>query len=298
MNELAVWSQALVDEECHEAHAVYDADLTRRYAEYFAKHPELRGEHFFSARDITAALPPGWGRLASLLPVEARHRHHLSGKSSQTLTLGLLGVAAHREPDMAWLAEAFPAVGGRPITNASISFEFTLPPRTLGEQPRQTSLDVLIESDDFVIVAEAKWREAGLGTCSCERAGGDPRVGRCNPRVLERAAYWQAATESLQLPPRTEGMLCPISLSYQAVRNVAAVRALRGNRRAVFALLYDENNPYFRKTGRWPGWPAMLGRAMADSDVAFAAVSWQDIVQRLPLDAATLRWARVKHGLG
>ena len=137
-----------------------------------------------------------------------------------------------------------------------------------------------------------------MGTCSCAQAGGDPIVGRCSPAVLERHAYWLAAEQSFGLPPRGDGFLCPISLGYQAIRNVAAVRALRGNRRGVFALIYDETNPYFRQTGKWPGWPAVLSDALADSDVEFAAVSWQDLVGRLPLDAATRQWARAKHALG
>ena len=30
---------------------------------------------------------------------------------------------------------------------------------------------------------------------------------------------------------------------------------------AVFALVYDDRNPYFSKTGDWPGWPEILKRA-------------------------------------
>ena len=51
-----------------------------------------------------------------------------------------------------------------------------------------------------------------------------------------------------------QGEYCPISTSYRAVRYVAAAKALAGNRPrgAVFALVYDDRNPYFRgpATGR------------------------------------------------
>ena len=50
------------------------------------------------------ALPESeWAGLADLLPVSERHRHNLSGNSSQVVALGLLGVGAKRDPSLSWL---------------------------------------------------------------------------------------------------------------------------------------------------------------------------------------------------
>jgi hypothetical protein len=173
----------------------------------------------------------------------------------------------------------------------------------LGERPRQTSIDVLVEAPDVVIGIEAKWRERGVGSCLCRGEGVGPLAGeRCSRRVEQRDAYWEAAEAVLGLGAREPGAPCSISPVYEAVRHAAALRALAGpDRLAVLALLYDADNPYFAATGDWPGWPALLGGAVhasADPErFRFAAVSWQQLVPELPLDARTRAWAADKHGL-
>jgi hypothetical protein len=67
----------------------------------------------------------------------------------------------------------------------------------------------------------------------------------------------------------------------------------------VFCLLYDARNPYFRPTGPWPGWHGELERLLARSKrVEFRALSWQQLVPKLPLDERTREWAQRKHTLG
>ena len=80
------------------------------------------------------------------------------------------------------------------------------------------------------------------------------------------------------------------------------LRALAGPERlAVFALVYDAQNPYFAETDEWPGWPRLLDEAVAahadPEDLRFAAISWQELVPLLPLDEPTRAWAADKHGL-
>lgn len=104
------------------------------------------------------------------------------------------------------------------------------------------------------------------------------------------------------LPDRTPGKPCPISASYQAIRNAAAARALADEgRRPVFALLYDARNPYFFPIGSWPGWPNLLARTLKDAERLerfwFRAASWQELISELPLDDSVREWARVKHAL-
>lgn len=152
----------------------------------------------------------------------------------------------------------------------------------------------MVETEDIVVCIEAKLREDGMGTCSCQSPERE-----CSPAVLARRRYWETARQDFGLTERTVGEPCPISLGYQAVRNAAAARALAGGRRAVFALFYDERNPYFRATGDWPGWPDLLAASLARSErVRFRAVSWQELVPLLPLDDAARAWAVEKHGLG
>jgi hypothetical protein len=84
------------------------------------------------------------------------------------------------------------------------------------------------------------------------------------------------------------------------VRNVAAALALAGPQQtAVFALLYDAENPYFRGNGEWPGWPAVLHHTLdgVHPQLQFRTRSWRELVRGLPLDDAARAWASEKHGL-
>lgn len=296
---LAEWTKPDIDGACRKAHGRYDRALALRYTEYFEGKGHLRGSHRHCAKDITAALPAGWGALADEIPLSGRHRHHLSGKSSQTLGLGLLGVASQLDPELGWLWQV---VGENPSrTSLRTQFERKLHRDNLNEQPRQTAIDFFVENSSTVVCTEIKWGEAGLGSCSCgdsQDDEGDPSIAECSKRILEREAYWEAAREVFQLPLRSPAAYCPISTAYQAVRNVAAARVLARGRKAVFLLIYDRNNPYFAPTGEWPGWPTVLTSTIGEgAGVSFRAISWQELVRVLPLDAAAHRWAREKHHL-
>jgi hypothetical protein len=175
-------------------------------------------------------------------------------------------------------------------------FEKTLSPEILGERPRQTALDFFAESPEVLLCVEAKWTEAGLGTCSCD----DPGLGRCSARVLERDAYWTAAESVFGLARPVDGQPCPIHAGYQAVRNAAAAAVLGEGREAAFGLIYDAENPFFRETGRWPGWPTVLRETLADHGagrVKFLSASWQELMGNLPVGPEVLTWAADKHGL-
>jgi hypothetical protein len=299
---LGAWSRIDVDAECAASWRRYDRELAERYVRYFEAHADLRGPQRYSARDLEAALPPGWGDLADAVPAAEWHRHHLSGKSSQTLAVGLLGVAARLDSSLAWLWEALSPIPPARDQVPRISFEHKLDRAVLAEEPRQTAIDVLVDDPAVLICVESKWREDGIGTCSCGGDGGSPIEGRCAGRVERRRSYWNAAEDLFGLPERDPARPCPISLSYQAVRNAAAARALAGPERlAVFALIYDADNPYFAGRGEWPGWPRVLRSAVEvntdPQQFRFAAISWQELMPILPLDDVTRAWAAEKHGL-
>jgi hypothetical protein len=85
------------------------------------------------------------------------------------------------------------------------------------------------------------------------------------------------------------------------VRNVAAALKLsEPHGTAIFALVYDADNPYFSGHGEWPGWPAVLRDALVDAHhprARFRAISWQELMPLLVLDKETRAWAHEKHGL-
>jgi Sigma-70, region 4 len=287
------------------AYRSFDDDLERRYREYFARHPELKDPaHDFSAAGFGQALAPGWRQLRGRLPGPP-HLHYRSGKSSQMLALGLLGAAEERDDSLSWLWRSLELAGageGRPTT----AFEYQLPSAVLNEGRRPTNVDYFVETDGTVMCLEAKWAEQGLGQCSCTKRDGNPFVGRCSPERAARQLYWDAASEIFSLAhERTTDRPCPISFAYQGVRNAAAALALAGpERRAVFALVFNDENPVFaggEETGAWPGWAKLLRATVANAHPAynfvFRALSWQALIKDLPLDSATAEWASEKHGL-
>jgi hypothetical protein len=299
--DLYEWTSPRLREECGTAHRAYTRAKTADYTEYFAAHEELKhADHAYKAKDVAAALPRGWESLAELLAQRSRHRHHLSANSSQILALAILGAASKLEPSHAWL---YKALGPLPLSQSPEGrFEVGLDPAVLNEDPgRVTSLDYRVVDDDLVICVECKWVEAGIGQCSCKRAGGDPASGMCRPEVRDhRPRYWETAREVFGLPGREDGQPCPLSPSYQAVRNVAAALELsKPTGIGVFALIYDESNPYFTGCGDWPGWPTALRHVLdkAHSHLLFRAVSWQKLFPVLPFDHAVFEWAATKHGL-
>lgn len=137
-----------------------------------------------------------------------------------------------------------------------------------------------------------------MGSCGCRP--GAPEVADCSQKVLDRPLYWQAAYELFGMPDREPGRYCPVSLGYQAIRSVAAARYLAtANRSPVFALIYDQENPYFGGVGVWPGWPAVLEHTLRgqEEQIRFRAVSWQELLPLLPIDDDLREWAKEKHRL-
>lgn len=285
--ELAAWTSEAIDAACARRYNAYLDEARARHTVYFADHPELRSSTAaFVAANRAAAFPPGASHLASLLPEKEWHRHHLSGGSSQVLAIALLAAARDADRTLAWLPWA-ESLGANPIT----LFEVSVAPDLLNEHPRQTTLDYLVLGEKRVIAAEAKFTERGLGTCACPRRA----EGICSPAVRRRP-YWKVAKE-LALPEPAGGR-CPLSIAYQAIRNIAAAAAIAGAaREASFVLLYDGRNPYFAGSGEWPGWASLLEGLCRHAPVSFAALTWQEVLTRAELDRQMLEWARDKHGL-
>ncbi len=161
------WTPREINRVCGGAHRAYKRDFEKHYTAYFCDHPDLAGKHPYKAKNIVAALPPGWGHLADLLSGKGWHRHCLSGGSSQVLAVALLG-SAIAENDSSWLGEVLD-LDPKLSSNVRSEFEFALDPKTLGESPNVTNIDLLLEDERAVICIEAKLWEAGFGSCRCSR---------------------------------------------------------------------------------------------------------------------------------
>jgi hypothetical protein len=291
-----------LDAECAGAWRDYDSALAEHYTRYFERHPELRGEHRYSARDLAAALPPDSSDLADLVAPGELHRHHLSGKSSQTLAVGLLGVSARLDPSLAWLWDALAPLPPASTPAPRISFEQRLARDVLGEQPRQTAIDALVDDPTALICIETKWSEQGLGYCSCGPDGGNPI--QAAARGASRGATPTGTPQLSYSVCRRASRRGPVRSAFPTRRcaNAAAARALaKAGQLAVFALIYDAKNPYLAGSGAWPGWPLVLAQTVeANADpqqFRFAAISWQELLRLLQLDEETWAWAVEKHGL-
>jgi hypothetical protein len=304
--DLAFWTKQRIYAACGRAYCLYEKKLTAHYTDYFARHCNLRcSRHAYSARSLGAALPAGYGALQELIPRRSLHVHARSARSSQSLALALLGAAAHRDPSLSWFWRALDLP--HDVCEAThCTFERTLDPMDLNERPRVSQVDFVAETSRYLAAVECKWTEAGFGNCSCEREGeGNPSAGGvCADRVIARGKYWQTAQKVFGLPSaRLPFLRCPISSSYQAIRTAAAARQLAGqHRQPVFVLLFDARNPYFRRTVTWPGWPTVLQQSMGSNEerpqFTFKAISWQDLISRMPLSPRVREWALEKHSLG
>jgi hypothetical protein len=179
------------------------------------------------------------------------------------------------------------------------AFEARVPPSLLSEHPRVTTIDYLVETETHVVCLEAKWSEAGVGSCGCSHERGLRSEGGCAQRVLDRLHYWNAGREFFGFRAAPAGAPCELRSCYQPVRNVAAAVVLAADGRVpVVVLAYDANNPYFAQTDSWPGWPLLLENALGGrDDLVFRAISWQALVPALSLDDAACAWAAEKHGV-
>lgn len=286
------WDEVAINAACGRAYGRYIRARERHYEVYFQQRRELAGHHPKLARDLDAALPAGTPELREMIHARELHRWHLSAKSSQTLALGVFGTAMLRDPSLNWLAAALDVGLG---DDATMTFEHRLSPDALGEQRRQTSIDVLVTSADSVLCIEAKWTERGLGLCRCGRE--ERSVSGCLDEIVARTRYWDSAAASLNVK-HSPGDRCKVGTAYQAVRNIAAAQALAGpGRRATFVLLYDERNPYFGGCEGWSGWPSQLDSRMTSGPVRFLGLSWQRLLGHLPEDEHLRRWLCDKHEL-
>jgi hypothetical protein len=274
--EFGGWTHEQIVAECEPSYEAYAETLRKRHRRWPNSPQSARHEVF----------PEHLSWLTTLLPPELWHDAWWAAKSSQTLALTLLAAACRSRPTLSWLP--FADQLGRQRVGL---FEVELAECVLNERPYQTRIDFLATGSDAVVAVEAKFSERGFARCKCNQRD----EGICSARVNERP-YWAVAGRELGL--RQTAQRCPLSLAYQPVRNIAAAQAIAGRTRAsAFVLLYDERNPYFAGSGRWPGWIVMLEGLTQHAQTRFTALPWQALITRADLDPETVQWAMDKHGL-
>ena len=293
--DLREWTERRVTAACSRDYRTFHAMRRARHVAYYAAREgqrSLNPNRPYEAAEQRWAFPPGWEHLAELAGIRW-HVHSKSAGSSQALAISLLEPAIDADPSISWLLKPrgpLPAI--RRVQRPR--FEVGVSPELLRESPHVTSLDWLVETESGVLAAEAKFLEEGMGKCDCaNKADGD-----CSGAVRSRP-YWEVPRAHFGWDGPHPPEPCPLSLTYQAVRNVAAALALAGpGRVAVWALFYDAENPYSTGAGEWPGWVRALNATLSDTEnFRFRAFSWQQLLTVLPLPEDVRTWAEEKHGL-
>jgi hypothetical protein len=245
-------------------------------------------------------------RVIDQIAVEERHRWFRSTHSSQALTQSVFGslISFDRIELLGSLEsdEGLPAVGA--VASGAIA---TLEKKVgwLGElEPRVTSVDVWLENGPLRVAIECKLTEQVVGMCSRPRLEpSDPnhcdgsyafqhnRTHRCS-LAEAGVTYWDHIPDVFNWDPFTDANPCPMSSTYQIVRNVLASAVTSAGvidlEHGHALVVYDRRNPCFAPGG--PGYTAIrtVQEALKFPD-ALRTVSWQAIVGLLA-GASELHW--------
>jgi Restriction Endonuclease associating with ARP len=192
---------------------------------------------------------------------------------------------------------------GRVVCETTAEFEKCV--RTLGE-PRPTSIDVWLNGP-YRVAIECKLSESNFGTCSRTRlTANDTRFAKqyCDgiyTRQRDRtlnctlteigARYWDYVDGLFGWSPAAEHRPCPLSSTYQLVRNILAACVQEGGRIVLDGghalVVYDRRNPTMMDGGTISSTlraPSVLRR-----------ISWQSLLAQWPNDTS-LHW--LKNELG
>lgn len=273
--------------------------------------------------DMNLLLPPGAGsrvrkEVTAMVPAAGRHRWFASMASSQALAQSVFGgLAVLGRLDV---LEGLEAEDGRPAffeSSAGFALELEHAVSTLGE-PRPTSVDALLEGPRRVAV-EVKLTEADFGRCSRPRlTPADDNFGRdhCDGSFSvqrgrgERCSlseigvrYWEYVPRLFLWSGSQDHAACPVSATYQLVRNVLAACVAADGTLDVQSghalVVFDERNPAFLAGGAaHSAWRAAIG-ALRHPHL-LRRVSWQKLASHLDHNS-DLAWLaaglRDKYGL-
>ena len=256
--------------------------------------------------------------ISELVPATLRHRWFRSMQSSQALAqsvFGTIAVTGQISVLSGIAAEDGLSAFGPEADGTRLELEKTI--STLNE-PRPTSIDVWLEGP-YRVAVECKFAEAGFGLCSrprlrprdnnyetdlCDGSYSRQR-GRTSNCTLTEAGirYWQYLDELLGWPADAEHAPCPLSSTYQLVRNLLAVcvgedRVLDKNAGHVLTI-YDARNPAMVEDGTGMRQWNAVHQALKPPDL-LRRLSWQSLLAQLP-DDAMFSWMKrelgAKYGL-
>ena len=254
--------------------------------------PVLRPEYASSAL-LVPPVPARASGIVATVPEQERHRWFRSFSSSQSLTQSVFGaVRAFGRLD---LFDGVTAECGLPAffedtRGASLALEHKV--RNLDE-PRQTSVDVFLESGSRRVAVECKFTEREFGTCSRPRLGpkdsnydeqhcdGSYRVQR---RRRERCAlteigirYWTYLPELFDWAANRDLQPCPFSEVYQLARNALAATVTANGldlSSGHVLVVYDVRNPEYTSGGTAQRQYEAVTRACRVPGL-FRRLSWQ-----------------------
>lgn len=227
-------------------------------------------EKWFALRGVL--VPPDGSKendIRAAIPQNQRHRWFCSLKSSQALTQSVFG--AVRAFDRLDLLRDVSAECGRPAFfkdhyDWSLIFEHEVDSL---QEPRRTSIDVLLSGPRRRVAIECKFTEREFGTCSRPKLRpSDPnyseqycdgsyriqfgRQERCTLTEID-IRYWHYLPHLFDWPADRDHMSCPFREVYQLGRNaLGAALASDGEldpSGGHVLVIYDARNPEFQKDG-------------------------------------------------
>ena len=247
--------------------------------------------------------------IRTALTTNQLHKWFRSLKSSQALTQSVFGaIHVFNRLD---LLQGMTAECGCPAffldqRDWRLDFEYEL--QTLNE-PKPTSIDVLLSRPGRRVAIECKFIETEFGTCSRTRLNTNhafycdgsyrrqsERLHRC--ALTERGIlYWDYLPRLFNWPSDHDHMPCPFDATYQLARNVLAATLTPVGEfdpdTGHVLIVYDDRNPAFQPNGRaWAQWQAAV------DDCRYRGVlrrlSWQRLLSSL---AKAPEFAYLVHGL-
>ncbi|WP_373502215.1 hypothetical protein [Aestuariivirga sp.] len=253
-----------------------------------------------------------------LVPAGLRHQWFRSMQSSQALAQSVFGTIAI-SGQVSCLA-GITAEDGQPAFGALVDgtpLELEKTISTLKE-PRPTSIDVWL-GGALRVAVECKFAETDFGQCSrpklrprdnnhehgfCDGTYSRQRGRQTNCSLTEAGiTYWQHLDALLGWPADMEHRPCPLSSTYQLVRNLLAVCVGEDgvlNMAAGHVLtVYDARNPAMAEdgTGHWQ-WTS-VHQALKQPNL-LRRLSWQSLLAQLPDEPRLIRLKQqlaAKYGL-
>ena len=253
--------------------------------------PVLRAE--FASKNVLVPSDPTRAReIVSIVPEKERHQWFRSFKSSQALAQSVFGAVSNF--GRLDLLEGVIADCGRPAfleetRGASLVLEYQVDSL---DEPRRTSVDVLLETTSRRVAVECKFTERKFGVCSRpglrpddeQYCDGSYRLqrGRCERCVLTEVGirYWTYLPQLFDWAADHDLQPCPFSEVYQLARNALAATVTANDfdpNPGHVLIVYDARNPEYA-----PGGAAQRQYESAIGDCRIPGLlrrlSWQRLV--------------------